>query len=118
MAGAKRVDVEPAAPRVACINRQAMRLAARPDVHEDALHALLMKLVVVAKAHDVLQQAFLVDLRAGVADLYAAPVGLAGDQTVAFEQVAGQRFLDRGFVKLGKQQLGLGCEMQALHVKP
>src|SRR2546422_274591 len=83
------VDVETAAARVARVDREFDRLAAPPHIHEDALHALLVKLVVVAKAHQVLQQPLLVDLRAGVADLHAAPVGLAGDQAVAFEQVAG-----------------------------
>jgi len=58
-----------------------------PNVHVDALHALLMEFVVVAKAHQVLQQAALLDLRAAVADAYAAPVGLAGDQAIAFQQL-------------------------------
>ena len=71
---AKRVDVEPAAPRVTCIHRQLERPATRPDVHEDALDTLLMKLIVVAKTHDVLQQPLLVNWRACVADLHAAPV--------------------------------------------
>ena len=62
MAGPPGVDVQAAAPRVACVDGQLDRLAAAPDVHEDALHALLMKLVVVAKADDVAQQPGLVDL--------------------------------------------------------
>src|SRR5450830_1855669 len=50
VAGAKRVDVQPAPARVAGIHGQLQRFAMRPDVHEDALHALLVKLVVVAVA--------------------------------------------------------------------
>ena len=52
-AGAERVDVEPAAARVARVHRQLGRLAAAPDVREHALGARLVELVVVAKAHDV-----------------------------------------------------------------
>ena len=71
----------------------------------------------VAKTHDVLQQPFLVDLRAGVANLHAAPVGLAGHQAVAFEQVAGQHLGHRGFVKLGFEQIGRRLVAGAFHVQ-
>jgi len=77
-----------------------------------------MKLVVVAEAHQVGQQAGLVDLRAAVADLHAAPVGLPGDQAIAFEQVAGQGFGDGGFTHLGAQQLRGRCVVLAFDVQP
>ena len=64
VAAPKRVNVQPAAPGVPGIHRQFDRLAARPHIHENPLYAVLMKLVVVAKAHQILQQTFLVDLRA------------------------------------------------------
>ncbi len=83
-AGAPGVDVQPAAAGVAGVHRELGGFAARPNVHEDALDALLMKLVVVAKTHDVLQQAGLVNLRAAVGDLHTAPIGLARHQAVAF----------------------------------
>ena len=64
VAGPKRVDVQAATAGVARVDRQLDRFAARPDIHKNAFNALLMKLVVVSKAHQILQQAFLVDLRA------------------------------------------------------
>ena len=51
-----------------------------------------MKLVVVTKTHQILQQTFLLNGRAGVTDLHASPVGLPCDQAVAFKQVAHQHF--------------------------
>gem|GEM_PF-6611219 len=72
----------------------------------------------VAKAHDVLQQALLVDCRTGVADAHAAPVGLAGDQAVALEQAAAQGLGDGRLVKGGAQQLGLGLVVLAVDVQP
>ena len=103
MAGAKGVDVQSAAAGVAGVDGQLDGFAACPDVHEDALHALLVKFVVIAKAHQVLQQTFLVNLRAAVLNLHAAPVGLAGDQTIAFEQIADQGFGDGCFFVVGAQ---------------
>lgn len=85
VAGAQGVDVEAASTGVAGIDHQAYGLAALPDVHKNALNALLVEFVVVAKTHQVLQQAGLVDGAPGIADLHAGPVGLSGDQTVAFE---------------------------------
>jgi len=64
MAGAPRIDVQPAAARVTRINRQLEGFAARPDVHEDALNTLLVKFIVISETHDVLEQARLVNLRA------------------------------------------------------
>jgi len=105
VAGAKRVDVQATAPRVAGVNRQLRGLAASPHVHEDALHTVLMKLVVIAKAHQVLQQPRLLDLWSAVADAYAAPVGLTGDQAVAFQQLAGQGFGHGLLVEVRVQQM-------------
>jgi len=64
MAGAPGVDVQSTPTCVARINAQLERLTTRPDVHEDALNTLLMKLIVISKTHDVLQQARLINLRA------------------------------------------------------
>ncbi|EKD97890.1 MAG: hypothetical protein ACD_23C00688G0001, partial [uncultured bacterium] len=44
---------------------------------------MLMKTLVIAKADDVAQQSGLLDLRAKVADLHAAPVGLVRHRAVA-----------------------------------
>ena len=117
MAGAEWVDVQATTARVACVDRELEGAAAPPDVHEDAFHALLMEFVVVAEAHQVLQQAFLVDLRAAVADLHAAPVGLARDQAVALEQVADQGLGDGAFFMVGAQQLRGGLVLRALHIQ-
>ena len=71
----------------------------------------------VAKAHDVAQQAFLVDGRAGVADLHAAPVGLAGDQAIALEQVADQGFGHGRVVVVGLEQVGARRVVAAFDVQ-
>ena len=123
MAGAPGVDVEPAAARVARGHAQLGGPAALPDVHEHALDAVLVKVVVIAKADDVAQQPGLVDLRAGVADLHAAPVGLAGDGAIAFQQAAGQCFFHRLLVEGGRQQIGrraghgLAFDVEAIEVE-
>jgi hypothetical protein len=62
MAGSPRVDVQATSPGVARIDRELQGFAPRPYVHEDALHALLMKLIVISKTHNVLKQASLVNL--------------------------------------------------------
>ena len=97
MAAAPRVDVHTASARVTGIDGELGRFAARPNIHKDALHAMLMKFIVVAKTHDVLQQTGLVNLRPAVADADTAPVGLTGHQTIAFEQMADQSFGHRLF---------------------
>jgi hypothetical protein len=62
--GAPGIDVQAAAPGVARVHGQLVRLALAQDVGEDALDALLVEFVVLAEADQVFQQAFLVDLRA------------------------------------------------------
>ena len=84
MAGTKRVDVQTATAGVTGIDREFERFAALPNVHKNTLHTLFMELVMVAKTHQILQQAFLVNRCAGVADLHAAPIGLARYQSIAF----------------------------------
>ena len=117
VAGAEGVDVESATACVAGVDREFDRLAAGPDVHEEAFHALLMEFVVVAKTDQILQQTLLVDLRAGVLNLHTAPVGLASDEAIAFEQVAGQGFGDWRFFMVGAQQLGGGLVLRALYIE-
>ena len=118
MAGSKGVDIHPATPGVACINRELDRAAALHDVGVDALHALLVKFIVIAKAHDVLQQTALLDLRPTVADLHAAPIRLTGDQAIAFEQVAEQHLGDGLFIESGLQQLRGRGVVRAFQIQP
>ena len=103
MAAAPRVDIHPTSTRVTRIDGELGRFAARPNIHKDALHAMLMKFIVVAKTHDVLQQTSLVNLRPAVADADTAPVGLTRHQTIAFQQVTVKRLCDRRFVKGGAE---------------
>ena len=44
------IDVQAAAPRVACIHGQLARLALAQHVHENALHTLLVEFIVLAEA--------------------------------------------------------------------
>src|SRR5690606_40300435 len=83
--GAEGVDVEAAAAGVAGVHRQAAGPAALQDVHEDALDALLVEIGVLAEGDQVAQQAVAGDARAGVADLHAGPVRLAGHRAVGLE---------------------------------
>ncbi len=76
------IDVQAAAPRIAGIDCQFLRLALAQDVHENALDALLVELIVVAKPNQVLQQTLLINLRANVADLQAGPIRLARYQAI------------------------------------
>jgi hypothetical protein len=76
-----------------------------------------VKLIVVSKAHDVTQQTRLVNLRTGVADAHTAPIRLARDQAIAFEQIAGQGFSGGRFVEIGRQQLGIGLVLVALQIQ-
>ena len=85
MAAAPRVDIHAASARVTCINSELGGFTACPNIHEDALHAMLVEFIVVAKTHDVLQQASLVYLRTAVADADTAPIGLTCHQTIAFQ---------------------------------
>ena len=85
MAAAPWIDVHTASARVTRIDGELGGFAACPNVHEDALYAMLVKFIVVAKTHDVLQQTGLVNLRPAVADADTAPIRLSGYQTIAFE---------------------------------
>ena len=85
MTAAPRVDVHSTSARVTCINSELGGFTACPNIHEDALHAMLVEFIVVAKTHDVLQQTGLVNLRPAVADADTAPVGLTRHQTIAFQ---------------------------------
>ena len=80
-------------------------MAVTQDIHEDAFDTLLVKLVVVAEPDQVLQQAFLIDLRTDVVNLHAAPVRLAGNRAVGFEQVAVQALNYHAF-PITAQQFG------------
>lgn len=61
MAGAPGVDVQSTSAGVSGLHAQTGRSAACPDIHEDALHTLLMELVVIPEAHEIAQQPGLVN---------------------------------------------------------
>ena len=65
-AGAPGVDVQAASAGVAGVDQQPRGAAVAGDVHEDALCAVLVKVVVRSKAHQIAQQRGLVDLRSAV----------------------------------------------------
>ena len=116
MTGAPRIDVQTTTPYVTRINRELQRFAAGPNVHENALHALLMKLVVISKAHNVLKQSCLIDLIARVGNLNTPPIGLTCHQTIAFEQVAHQCFRNRRLIVLRLEQIWRWLIVSALNV--
>src|SRR6185369_2324335 len=98
--GAPWVDIKAAPTGISGVHRQMLRLALAKYVRKDALDALLMELIMLPETDQVLEQALLVDLRADIADLHAAPVRLAGDQAVRLEQVGNEGFLYWQFVEV------------------
>ncbi len=103
MAAAPWVDVHTASARVTRIDGELGGFAARPNVHEDTFNAMLVKFIVIAKTHYVLQQTGLVNLRPAVADADTAPIGLTRHQTIAFQQVTVKHLCHRRFVKGGTE---------------
>ena len=82
---APMIDVQAAAPGVTGIYRQVLRFALAQQVHENPLHALFMKLVVLAKTDQIFEQPFLIDRRANIVNLNAAPIRLSGHHTIRFQ---------------------------------
>ena len=117
MTAAPRVDVHPSSPGVTSLHTELGWLATSQDVKVDALDAMLVKFLVVAKAHDVAQEPRLIDLRPAVADLNTAPIGLARHETIAFEQMAGQRFGHRLLIVLDTQKIRLGSVLITFDVQ-
>jgi hypothetical protein len=75
-----------------------------------------VKFVVISKAHNVFKQSSLINLIASVRNLNTPPIGLPGDQTIAFEQMADKCFTDGGFIVLRIQQFWCGLIVPALNV--
>src|SRR5690554_1402632 len=86
-AGAKRIDVQTAPACVSRPHREPLRPASGLDVAKHALHALLMKLVMATEGDDVAQQRRTIELRPRITHSEHAPVRLAGNQAIGFEQV-------------------------------
>ena len=79
------IDVQAAAPGIARINCELGRFAVMQDVDKNPLHALLVEFVVFAQADQILEQAFLIDRRAYILNLHAAPIGLSRDEAIRFQ---------------------------------
>jgi len=75
---AKRVDVQSPPPGVEGLDVQTVRGAVLVNVAEHALHALFMKLLVLSKRDEVLQQARMIQRGTAVVYPYGGPVGLPG----------------------------------------
>lgn len=113
---AEGVDVQPAAAGVARVDGEAAGRAGAEQIGEDAFHALFVEFIVLAEAYQVAQQRLAVQPRAGVADLHAAPVRLAGDQAVGFQQMTAQGFAD-DVAGVGAQDLRAGRVVVHLDVQ-
>lgn len=81
------VDVQSAAPQEVHCQVQLVGFDVAVEVAEDAFGAFLVVALVFAIGTQVGQQAGLVDAGAGIADLDAGPVRLAGDGTGGTKQV-------------------------------
>ena len=64
-----------------------------------------MKFIMVAEGDQITQQLLSVDFPSTILNLYGAPVGLMGNQTVGFQQVADQRLFDCLFTAHGIFQI-------------
>jgi hypothetical protein len=51
VSAAVRIDIQPAATHIACVNAQSIRSQHALQVEEDPFNALFMKVRVLAKAH-------------------------------------------------------------------
>ncbi|MCY1548139.1 hypothetical protein D9M68_842300 [compost metagenome] len=64
------------------------------QVEKDPLHALLVEIRMLAKAHQIGQQTGVIQRRTTVLHHHTAPIRLAGNRAVGFQQMAVQAFLD------------------------
>ena len=64
------------------------------QVEKDTLDALFMKVSVLAKTHQIGKQAAVVQRSAAILNYYRAPVRLAGDRAVGFQQMAIDTLID------------------------
>ena len=56
ISAAKWTDVQAPTARIECLDMQKFDITARSYIYEHALHALLMKLLMLTVADDILQQ--------------------------------------------------------------
>src|SRR5690242_1341805 len=61
LAAAPRIDVEPAAARVARVDAESARCAASHQIHVDALDAMFVEIRVLAERNEIAQQPFAID---------------------------------------------------------
>src|SRR5690348_6775281 len=113
--GAKWIDVESAAAREPCEHRQRFTAAARGNVDEDALDAVLVEPGMAAIRDEIAQQSFAVDARTAIDDLHGRDIGLPGDRTYRAEQPARQRLVDDASIRREERGLDvvhLACDAQ------
>jgi hypothetical protein len=82
--GAKRIDVDSSAAGVAGIDGQLLRAAAAPEIHENPLYAVLVKVLVLSIGNQVPEETGSFQPRAPVTDLNSGPIRLTGDRTICF----------------------------------
>src|SRR5260363_17461 len=102
--GPKRINIESAASGITRVNRWFDGLAHALDIHEHPLDALFMKVRVMPVRNDVAQQSRMIDGRPDVANVHAAPVRLAGDGTIRFQQIRYNRFIDGRLLGIRAQE--------------
>src|SRR5215813_4249367 len=68
LAAPPRIDIEPAAARVARIHAERSRRTALSDVHVDALDAMLVEIGVIAERDEIAQERRAIDARTRIAD--------------------------------------------------
>lgn len=93
---AKRIDVNSAAALVTRVNRQLLACTSFQDIEEHAFDTGFVKVLVLAKRHNVLQERSGIDPWPGVFHQHAAAVRLAGDRTQAAQHMGMQSFAYNG----------------------
>src|SRR6185437_16836988 len=91
---AKRIDVETSAPSEPRQYRKLLAAAARGDVDENALDAMLVKARVAPIRYEIAQQPFTIDARAAIRQLQRRDVRLRGYRAHRPEQPARQPLVD------------------------
>src|SRR5690606_22236978 len=84
------------------------------NIAENPLHAMLVKILVLAKRHQVLQQARVVNGPTTVVNGYTRPVRLTGHRAVGFQQVTVELFANVTFTD--DEMLCMRFEMLAFDI--
>ena len=112
---AKGIDVDAAAAREPCLDRQRFGPAARRDVDEYPLDAMLVESRMASIRHEIAQKTRAGDARSAIRDAHARDVGLAGNRTHRAKEAGRERFVDG--LPIGRQRARVDLVVDARDVE-